>query len=261
MALAVVDSLDKVAEPLRSEYEQKDGKYVLKVEGQLPGFVAATELTAANARVVEFRDKNIALLQEVEPLRVIKTQFEGIDPVAAKEAITQVAELGKKGVKKVDDLQVAIEAALKPIKEQLEASKAQTAEHAKRADESLFRNAVSEKFTKAGGKVKALDFVVGKAASVFEVKDGQVVAKANQFSAAKPGDALGLEEWLTTQARENDFAFEPSTGSGANPAKGGNGGSGLKPGQTVLRDPTPKQLGEAASDIKAGKVKIEYSQQ
>lgn len=261
MALAaVVDSLDKIPEAVRSEYQQKDGKYHLSIEGTPAGFAPASDLAAANGKVVEFRDKNIQLLQEVEPLRRLKTDFDGIDAAAAKDALAQVDALGKKGVKKADDLATAIksavDAAMAPLNEKLTAAERAAADNAKRADESLFRSAIGEKFSKAGGKGKALDFVVGQAASVFEVKDGKIVAKSNQFSADKPGDPLGVDEWLTVQARENDFAFEPSGGSGAAPVKGA---LGLKPGQTVLRDPTPRQLGEAAADIKAGKIKVEYS--
>jgi hypothetical protein len=76
---------------------------------------------------------------------------------------------------------------------------------------------------------------------VFVVEDGQVKAKPNQFSAAKPGESIGIDEWLQGQAKENDFAFEPSGGGGAS-AGNGNGGA-PRPGVRRVVNPTPEELG------------------
>jgi hypothetical protein len=164
-------------------------------------------------------------------------------------------------VKNVDDVATlvtaAVEAAVKPLKDEVAASRATSDANAKRADDQTLRNVVGEKFSKAGGKAKALDYIIGQAQSVFKIEGGVVKALPNKFSAEKPGEPLGVEEWLSGLAKEHDFAFEGSAGSGAAPVKGGGGA--LRAGQTILRDPTPQQLGENAKDIKAGKVKVEYS--
>jgi hypothetical protein len=265
MALkTVVDDINSVPEAFRKEYEQKDGKFYLSLDGQPAGFVAAADLALANGKVVEFRDKNIALMQEVEPLRKLKTDFDGIDAVAAKDALAKAAQLKEKGVTKADDVAKlvadSVAAALKPVQDQLAQSEAARKADNDRANRATMRQTIGEQFTKIGGKAKALDFVLAQAESVFEVRDGQVVAKANQFSAANPGNPLPVTEWLGSQARENDFAFEPSNGGGANPKNNGNGG-GARPGQTILKNPSPAQLGAAASDIADGKVRVEYDQQ
>lgn len=257
----IVDSLDKVPEAVRPFYVQKDGKYVIALDGAPSGFVPAGDLALANGKVVEFRDTNIALAKEVETLRPLKSQFEGIDPIAAKDAIAKVAELGKKGVKGEDDLQKlvssAVEAALKPVKEQLTASQHATESERKRADDSTLRQTITAGFLKAGGKAKAVDFIVGQAAAAFKVENGAVTAQPNKFSTERPGEPLGVEEWIGSLTKEHDYAFGSSTGSGAAPANAG--GSTLRPGQQVLRDPTPQQLGEFASAIKKGEYKVEYT--
>lgn len=258
----VVDSLDKVPEAARPFYEAKDGKFHVSLEGAPAGFVPAAEHATQLGKVVEFRDRNIALLQEVETLRPLKTQFEGIDPVTAKTAIAAQAELGKKGVKGADDLAAqitaAVTAAVAPLKSQLDTAVKETAAERIRADQSVLRSQVSEKFLKAGGKPNAIDFILGKAQESFQVEGGAVKALPNKFSSDRPGDALGLDEWLVGAARENDFAFETSGGTGAAPVKGS---SNVRAGQTILRDPTPQQLGDAqvAKDLKAGKTRIEYT--
>lgn len=261
----VVESLDKVPEAARPYYEQKDGKYHVILDAAPAGFVPATDLATANGKVVEFRDKNITLLQEVETLRPLKTQFEGIDPTKAKDALARVDALEKKGVTKADDVatlvNTAVAAALKPVTDQLAASQAATEAATKRAADQTLRASVQEKFLKAGGKPGAVDFILGKAKEVFTVDGDQVKAQANKFSTARPGEPIGLEEWLVSAAKDNDFAFEPSAGAGASPKPGSPGAA--RPGQTVLKDPTPEQLGDpkTAKGIKDGSIKLEYSAQ
>jgi hypothetical protein len=258
----IIETLDKVAEPLRQFYEQKEGKFHLILEGAPPGFVTVTDHNAANAKVVEFRDNNVKLLKEVEELRPLKTKFEGLDPEAAKTAIAELAELKKKGVTKPDDvtavIQTAVDAAIKPLKDQLVASQTAAEADRKRADEGTLRSVIGEKFLKAGGKAKALDYIIAQAGGVFSVENGSVKAAPNKFSTVKAGEALSVEEWIGSLAKEHDFAFEPSRGGGAPPTGGGPGGPTLKAGQTILKNPTPQQLGEHAKDIKDGKYLVQY---
>lgn len=263
----VLDSLDGLSDDIKAEYEAKDGKFHLKIEGQPSGYVDAKELLAANTKVVEFRDRNVALMKENDELRPLKTKYEGIDPVEARDAITKLKTLGQQGIKDADDLQLRIKTAaeelIKPLRDQLAMSAAETAEARKRADDNLFHAKIGEAFTKVGGKPNATDFVVGMAKEDFEVKEGKVVAKTGKFSIKNPGDPITPEEWLTAKIqKEHDYVFVPSNGGGALPSKAANTPvpSKTKPGQTILKNPTPQQLGEYSADIAAGKVKIEYEE-
>lgn len=263
---SVINSLEDVVEVFRSEYEPHDGKFRLKLDGQPSGYVKAEDLLASNNKVVEFRDRNISLLKEVDELRPLKVQFEGIDAVAAKDAIAKVKALGKKGVADVDELDARLKAmlddAMRPVKEQLSQAAAETQAERKRADEFLLHSKVGDVFTKIGGKPNATDFVVGLAKDLFEVKDRAVVAKTGKFSTEKPGESLTIEEWLASSVqKEHDYVFNPSNGGGAPIVKGASGTpkSAAKPGQTVLKDPTPQQLGEYSSKILSGEVKVEYT--
>lgn len=263
MALSpVVDSLDKVPEAARGFYEQKGSQFVLVLDGAPAGFVPASELAAANGKVVQFRDTNIALLQEVEPLRKLKTDLGDADPKAAKDALAASAALKAKGVTGADDVATlitqAVEAALKPRDAEIAALKTTNADEKKRADDAVFKTSVIERFSKAGGKAKAADYIVEQAKQSFKVDGGAVVALPSKFSSDKPGEALGLDEWLVQASRDHDFAFEPSTGGGADPKRSPSGG-GAKAGQTILQDPTPAQLGEHSAAIAKGTVKVQYS--
>jgi len=259
----VVDSLDKVPESARTFYEPKDGKFHVILDSAPAGFVSAAELATANGKVVEFRDNNIKLVKEVEELRPLKAKVGDLDLDAAKTAVTELAALKAKGVTKPDDISAqitaAVTAAQKPLLDEVANMKASSAADRKRADDATMRSTISEHFTKAGGIASALDFIVQKASSVFHVESGTVKAQANRFSSEKPGDPLTVEEWLKSQVKESDFAFKLSNGGGADPLRSGGGGGGLKPGQILLKDPTPQQLGEHADAIRKGTMKIEYS--
>lgn len=261
---AVLDNLEGLTDEVKAEYEQKNGKFYLKLEGTPEGYVTNQELLAANTKVVEFRDKNIALLKENDELRPLKTKYEGIDPVEAREAITKMKALGKEGIKDADDIATRVrteaEALIKPLRDQLAMSAAETAAERRRADESLLHSKISEQFIKIGGKANATDFVVNLAKDNFEVKEGKVVAKAGKFSTSKPGDPLSVEEWLTADLSKNhDYVLEPSKGGGAPPVKAPSGlqASKVRPDQKVLINPTPQELGQHSADIAAGKVKIQ----
>lgn len=263
---AVIDKLESVDEALRGEYEEKGGKFHLKIEGEVPGLVKQEELLAANTKVVEFRDRNIALLKENDELRPLKTKYEGLDPAEAREAIEKVKALGKKGIKDVEDFNAQVKKVadelIAPLREQLQLSAAETAAERKRADESLLHAKISEQFLKIGGKANATDYVVTLAKENFEVKDGKVVAKAGKFSTVKPADPMSVEEWLTNDISKNhDYTLEPSKGGGAPPVKpGGNPllTSKARPDQKVLKNPTPQELGQYSADIASGKVRVEH---
>jgi len=259
---AVLTSLSDVAEALRGEYEERGGKFYLKVEGDY------APLVEANARVVEFRDKNIALLKEVDDLRPLKgiaEKFKDIDPDAARVALEKVKALGKKGVDSADDvdnkLKQMLEEAMKPVKEALTAAEAKERAAEARANELTFTTTIGQKAKAAGAQDSAVEYLASLAKDDFEIKDGKVLPKTGKFSKEKPGDPLSVDEWLKDVAVERPFAFAPSTGGGAKPAPATTGGAPtLKTGQTLLKNPTPQQLGENAKAIKAGTVVVEFEE-
>ena len=261
----VVDTLETVPEAVRPFYEPKDGKFHLTLSAAPAGFVPAADLAAANGKVVEFRDNNVLLKKTVDELTPLKDRFKDIDPDAAREALAQVAKLNKKGVKDVDTdisklITDAVAASNKPLQDALTAITKANEDNQKRADDMTLRSAIGDKFIKAGGRPETLDFMLSRAKGLFVVADGVVKAAPNQFSADKPGEPLTVEEWLTRQTKEAECAFKPSGGGGADPARGQLGGT-PRAGVTVIKDPTPQQLGEYAKDVKAGKVRFEYTQQ
>jgi hypothetical protein len=251
----IVEKLEDVPEPVRQFYVQRDGKYHVELTGAPAGFAPAADVAAANGKLVEFRDNNILLKKQVDELLPLKTKLEGVDLDAAKAALDKVKELEKKGVKNTDDLQVVIAAAMKPLQDQLQLITTSAAEERRQKEELVLNSTIGDEFIKVGGEPAARDYIVSKAKSIFTIENGKLKAAPNQFSADRPSEPLSVSEWLTRQTKESAFAFKPSTGAGANPNP--PGGVTRPAGQLILKDPTPQQLGEFASDIKAGKMRVE----
>jgi hypothetical protein len=267
MALkAVVENVTEIPEALRGEYEQRDGKYVLKLEGAPPGFVPGKDLADANGRVAEFRETNIKLLKAIgadtidaalarvasisglDSARLEK--LKAIDPAEYEALKAKAAKLKDKGVDDPDELDTKFKGmlteALKPITEKLTASEAALAQERQRAAAATLRQTVAERFLKAKGKGNAVDIVVGLAGEAFDVVDGAVKAKPTRFSAEKAGQPLSLDEWLGQIAKDKDFLFEPSSGGGTTTSAGG--------GQPVKLPTTWKTPG--GGEVKAAGIEV-----
>jgi hypothetical protein len=232
MALKVVlDTLDGVPAGLRDHYTKaNDGKFHLTLDGEPP-------------KLTEFRNTNIELLKERDAL---KAKFDGIDPEVAKADRAKVLDLEKTNP----------DARLKVLEAELATEKAIRIETQRKADRSRVRDVLRVRATAAGVLPAAMDMLLDKAEPQF-VMDGDVVkAKPNTFSPTRPGEPLSVDEWMTGALKDLGFLFGRSNGGGSDGRPGGGSGGD---GKTVLRDPTPQQLGEHAKAIAAGEMRIVYS--
>ena len=252
----IVDDISEVPEALHEHYEQRDGKHVLKLEGDpTPGYATAADLADAKGKVVGFRDNYTDLLKQVaglagvetaenlDPLKALLATFEGIDPEEVRALKAKAAELEKKGVTKPADVadivrdQVAL--GLKPIRDQLDKAETAREEAQERADRALLREQIGAKALKAGARPGAIDFILAQADGSFEVTDDAVVAKAGQYSRQDAGAPLSVEEWLVGATKDFDFAFGTSAGGGADPKPGDP-----NPNKRQIVNPTAEQLGD-----------------
>lgn len=239
-----VDALDL---SLRTLYVERDGKFVLDVEGMVP----STEIHDLKLRVAEFRDNNINLTRERDTLKAAAAKFEGIDPDEAKTIKVEYEKLKGKGVKGADDLQNAINAAVaaatKPINDKL-AEESSAREKAQRAaDDARFRELFTADASKSGVKSSSLRHVLREAGDKFELKDGVIVPKPGIKHPTDPLKTLSTTDWLQDLAKTDDYLFEPSVGGGANGSGGGGGGNARK-----LINPTPEEMGRNMDAIAKG---------
>jgi hypothetical protein len=196
----------------------------------MPDETIEQQLAAAKAKVDEFRQSNVELLKAAK-------QWEGLDATAAREALAKVAAGGSDDVVK--------------LKIELAQSKSEAVAAQSAAAQAAFATTIGMEALRVGAIPEAVEVLVAKAGKVFAMKEGALTTEA--FGA--PGVKLTVQEWLQAQFKESAFCFKPSTGGGANHQKGRGDTSD---GKTILRNPTSQQLGEQASAIKAGRVKVEY---
>jgi hypothetical protein len=223
-----VDTLDGLSPAVRGHYTKADdGKFQLTLDGGHPD----------TARVAEFRDNNVKLTKERDDLLA---RFDGIDPAAVKATAAKLAALEQ----------------AKPD-ERIAALESQLAAANKRANEGVLKDAVSGAFLKSGGRPAASDYILSKAEKLFTVAaDGTLVSSA--FDPDQPGVKLTVAAFINQQLKESSFAFQPSSGSGADPRRSTGGGN--RSGAKELRNPTPQQLGDAATAaaIRRGELKVVY---
>lgn len=228
MAKATVASLDEVPEALRGEYESRDGKFVLKIEGEPAGFVPV-------ARFNEFRDNNRALNTRVTTAEEKLKAYEGIDPSEYAALKTRIAEFEKNGAKAPADLQKLIEQAIAPVQQtvlDLRKKNEEAEERVKQATLQSQRKDLESTLQSIGLKngvaESALPDYVARGMRIFSIVDGKPVAKNGETPIyAKDGEALTPEKWATELVTEAPHLFKASVGGGAtNKANANTGGAG-----------------------------------
>lgn len=253
---------DALPESVRALYVEKDGRFVLDIEGAV---ISEAEHNALKTKVAEFRENNTKLTNSNAELSATLDKFKDIDPAIAREAIAASTKLkGKLGAKDGDDIEAmlnrAIDARVKPIEEKLTASEQQRTAAQAEAARLALREKITGIATKAGVNAASLRHVLREAEETFEVKDGAVVAREGKRN---PVDALKdytPEVFIEHLERNDPYLFKTSSGTGAD---GGNGGV-RKPGGDavkVLTNPTPEEKGRHMADIASGKVRVEFTEQ
>jgi len=249
----------EIPEAQRGEYEEKDGQFVLKVEGDHP------VITEYAGKVKSFRENNIKLAKEAEAAKTaadaLAAKFKDIDPGRYAEMSAKLADLEKTGVHSTDDVtkrvleeaKRQVEAALAPVQLALAEEKKARAE----ASASLQRKTLETRLRDAGVKAgvdeeHAMEDYIARGMRVFNLKDGEIVAMQGDapiFSKNKPSEPLSPEEWAVGLQKEAPHLYKPSKGGGAT-------GSGTPaPKRYISSDPV--EFGKNLEAIAKGEVIVQ----
>lgn len=232
----VYSTLAEIPEAFRTEYEQRDGQFHLKVEGDY------APLVEANRKLAEFRDNNRALNAQISEVNTKLKSFEGIDPTEVVTMRTELDGFKKKGAAKPDDLTAMLSAELKkatePLIAQLTEIKAREESTRRSLEVKGLEDALREAGTKAGVRDTAMKDFIRRGTEVYKVVDGKYVAMNGEtplFSKKSPADPLPFAEWAETLKPEAGHLFEPSKGAGTPP--GTPGGPAAGPKRFISSDP------------------------
>lgn len=214
---------DQIPSGYENLYEEKDGKFVLKVEFE--GLVG-------KEKVDEFRQNNIDLKKQLDAL---KDALGETDPEKVKAYLADVKKKEEAAALKAGDIDKLLETrtaemrkahdtALTTAKKEIEKL---TAELTKLVVENGIRAAAAAK--KVLGT--AVEDVLMRGKSVFQMKDGKAVAIGadGQPMFGKDGSALTMEAWVDSLTSSAPHLFEASSGGGASNAGGGASGGQTNP--------------------------------
>lgn len=245
--------LDALAEPVRALYTETNGKWRLDVDD----VVLKSEADELKTKLGEFRDNNRTMHNELEALRPLKTKYEGVDADEYKTLKEEKEKLAKKGLKNVDDIEAmitnAVQLATKPLAEKLTAAEERTQRAQEEINRNKFRELVTADATKARVKASSLRHIIRDAEDTFELKDGQLVAKAGVKHPTEPHRDLTTHDWLQHLSRTEVELFEPSGGGGARP---GNGNGNGNPNAKQLINPTSEEMGRNMDAIAKGEMVV-----
>lgn len=210
-------SKSDIPEGQEAFYVEKDGEFILQVEGMVP-----------KDRIDEFRDNNIDLKKQLSDLQ---SKMSGFDMDKILEALKkqqgdEEQELIKAG--KIDEL---IEMKLKAAQEK-HASEYKTVEDANKAltgqlETLTIDNALRDIATKAGVADTAMSDVLSRGKQVYKLVDGKPTphdSNGNVIYKTGSTDPMGMDDWMKGLSGDAPHLFKSSSGGGSQHGNGGSGG-------------------------------------
>jgi hypothetical protein len=253
MAHLILDDLNGLSEQLQAEYEKKDdGKYHLKVEGELP------EVKELKAKLTEFRDNNIKYMKERDALDEKLKSFAGVDPEEYKKTKARIEELERSGVKDTGDFEIKMQEAVKAQVEPLHRQLAEMQQDKEKATLALktrdLEASLRSVATKVGVAESAVDDFVSRGARVYNLDGKPVKGDETIWSEKNPAEPMPMTEWAEKLAGEAPHLFKKNSGGGSGGERGGGGAAGR-----IANDPI--SIGDNLEAIAKGEVKVNFEGQ
>lgn len=256
MPKTVIEKAEDVPAELKSHYEEKDGKFYLKLEGEVP------ELETVKGQLASFRDNNRSLNEKLVAAAETLKKFDGVDPALYSKLKQQVEDFTKKtGATDPGDVEARINAAVaaqvKAATEPLIAQVATLSNEKKAADQKLAERDLEKILRDAAGPAGIIDTAMpdflARGKSLFVLEGGVAVPKRNDstvFSKKDVTKPMSPTEWIETDlSKEAPHFFKPSKGGGA-PGTGGGGRV-----RTIASD--PRTIGANLEALAKGEVQVE----
>lgn len=212
----------EIPENLKDEYEEHDGKMILKVEGDHPRLVQ-------KARLDEFRTNNITLQKKLDDLK-------DIDPAEFRRL---KEEVGKKGSSESqEEYNRRLAAAMEPVtKERDEFKKAN-----ERLTGEISKLKISDAAIQAGVALglrkSATEDLSERVSKAFKLEDGKPVCyDSNGEKIYGANGLLTVDEYVKKLLDTAPHLFENSGGTGAGSGSGSGGGTGGGSGASTGLNP------------------------
>ena len=268
MALkTVLDSLDGISEALQTEYTKRDdGKFVLAVEGDIPGTVAASKLEEFRKTNTTLMGKQTGFEEQIAALNEKLNAFSGIDVEEAKRLKAEAASIERKELLKKGDVETlidsSVQAAVKPLATRIEGLEGENTKltsqlHLKLVDETLLAAGNGTKASNGTPRPKIrggsdIDVLNRARTAGWKLHEGQAVMVDGEgkptYSTDNPGAYKSADEYIVELAKEVPHLFEGSGGGGTPPGDGGT-----PPGTDTVDGSDIVAMGKNLEDIASGK--------
>lgn len=240
---AVLTSIEEAPEALRGLYVEKDGAFILPVEGMIP----ETQFNEAKTKLSEFRNSNIQVLKERDQLKAqldgFAKQYEGVDLDEYRTLKEQTKKLKGRGVESPDDIEAIIKKAIKPMADKIESIEMERRKLQDALSEKAFDDLLSKSAIDSGVRLEAVEDAIYRAKRNFNFSDGKIIDKNNE--------EISPAEWFKTDlAVKAPHLFKPNTGSGVPATPDGN------PPVKTLSNIDPVEFGKNLEGIAKGKIRI-----
>lgn len=205
----IVDSVDGLSTDMAALYTKNaDGKFYLEVDGA----VSKTKLD-------EFRDNNVRILKELE-------KFKDIDPTKYSDLLKLQAKADEKKLIDAGELDKVVEQRVGQMRTTYDSEIAKLRNDngiAQRQLESLLiDSAVRDAAIKSGVQATAVEDVLLRAKSTFQIKEGSPIPvdASGSIIYGKDGSTpMTIADWTVGLKKQAPHLFQGSSGGGA-------GGSG-----------------------------------
>lgn len=219
-------SFDELEDDVKALYvTNADGNYYLDVEGAVD-----------KAKLDEFRTNNVNLLQKLE-------QFKDVNVEEYKLALEAQKKIQEKELLDKGEVEKVVEQRVTAMKEDLEGQISERDQKLTLANRQLdvliIDNSVREHAIKQGIATSAVDDVLLRARTVYQVEEGRAIPKDGNGAVifGKDGQTpLPIHDWIGGLKEDAPHLFQSSQGSGA----GGGNGSGFRAVDTSKMNPQNK---------------------
>lgn len=246
------DEVGKLEQAIQGLYVERDGGYVLDVEGMVP----VDEYEALETKLREFRDNNIKLMKDL-------ARFEGVDPDEYRTQKDTIEKLRREGVQKPDDIAQLIAQeiakATEPLKKRLEEESRIREEKERMLVEKQLEEQLWVAGAAAGITESAREDFITRGKRLFTIEDGKIVARKGDMPVysrrrGRSTELLTPEEWATDPEwlpKEAPHLYKTSTGTAArNKAEAGSADGG----RIISNDPA--ELGRHLEELANGNVQV-----
>ena len=221
---AIVDNLDSVPEAMRELYTQRDGKFVLDLDGEPAGYVAKGKLD-------EFRNNNVELMKQLEAMKG-KTlsdeelaEFQRIRDEQQKNKDKELIDKGdieKLIEQRTERMRADYEKQIEVLTANLDELQESYIDVNDRFAGTLITSEISKHIGTVGALRKgAMDDVIARAQRNWTYEEGNIVAKDADGTTIFGKDGKGpmtMAEWCSGLVEAAPYLFESSVGGDA---KGG----------------------------------------